>query len=121
MNPALIGAIAGVAIGVIGGVIGTYASIRNTSSPRERAFTVRASAIVWIAGITFLTLMLVLPTPWRFLLWVPYGFLMPLGIIHWNRTQQRIRAEESPARQASDEPRVAAASHGDRPNDDDTG
>lgn len=95
MNPGLIGGIAGCVIGLIGGLIGTFASIRNTSGPLERAFTVKASIIGWITGLIFLTLLLLLPSPWRFFLWLPYGILLPLGIIKWNKTQQRIRTEES--------------------------
>jgi len=95
MNIGLIGGIAGTVIGVTGGVIGTWASVRNTSSPRERAFVVKASVIGWVAAIVFITLLLVLPSPWRFLLWVPYGIALPLGILTWNRKQQRIRQEES--------------------------
>jgi len=95
MNPGLIGGLAGCAIGVIGGLVGTYASIRNTSGPREKAFTIKASIIVWIAGAIFLALLLLLPSPWRFLVWIPYGIFLPLGIVTWNRTQRRIREEES--------------------------
>lgn len=94
MNPGWIGGIAGAAIGIIGGTIGTAASIRNTSSPRKRAVAVRASIILWTAGILFLVLLFLLPMPWRFLLWIPYSILLPLGIITWNRTAQRIREEE---------------------------
>lgn len=95
MNTGMIGGIVGCIIGLIGGIIGTYASIHNTSGPRERAFTIRASAIGWIIGITFLLLLFLLPTPWRFLLWIPYGIILPIGIITWNRKQQEIRKEES--------------------------
>lgn len=94
MNAGLIGGIAGCVVGAIGGVIGTWASIRNTSGPRERGFTIKASAIGWTAGIVFLVLLFLLPSPWRFLLWVPYGILLALGIVFWNRTQERIRREE---------------------------
>lgn len=110
MHPGLIGGIAGCVIGLIGGLIGTYATIHNTSGPRERAFTVRASIIGWSAGIVFLALLILLPTPWRFLMWIPFGVLLPLGIIRWNRTQQRIRAEEAgesnaePPRPSPDDP-----------------
>ncbi|HPR63371.1 MAG TPA: hypothetical protein PK014_04050 [Thermoanaerobaculia bacterium] len=95
MNPGLIGGIIGCVIGVIGGLIGTYASIRNTLGPKERAFAIRASIIGWIAAIIFLVLLFVLPSPWRYFLWVPYSILLPLGILYWNRTQQRIREEEA--------------------------
>lgn len=98
MNEGLIGGIIGCVIGLAGGIIGTYFSIRNTSGPREKAFMIRVSIIMWIAGVTFIMMLLVLQTPWRFLLWVPYGVLLPLGIITTNRTLQRIREEESEGR-----------------------
>lgn len=93
----IIAVAAGCLIGLAGGVIGTWAGIRNTAGPRERAFVIKASVILWAAGAVFLTLMLLLPTPWRFLLWIPYGILLPVGIMTWNRTQQRIRNEERAA------------------------
>lgn len=95
MNPGMIGGIAGCVIGAAGGIIGTWASIRHTSGPKERAFTIKASIIGWTAGIIFLVLLLLIPSYWKFLLWLPYGILLPLGIISWNRTQQKIREEES--------------------------
>lgn len=95
MNPGLIGGIAGCVIGCIGGAIGTAASIRNTSSQRERSFVIKASIIGWVLSIVFVVLLLALPSPWRFMLWLPYSVLLPLGIVTWNRTQQRIRDEES--------------------------
>ena len=95
MKSAWIGGIAGIVIGLAGGIIGTYLSIKNTNSPRERMFMIKFGIIAWIAVILFLSLMFILPNPYRFLLWIPYGILLPLGIIFCNRTQQRIRMEES--------------------------
>jgi uncharacterized membrane protein YfcA len=95
MNAGWIGAIVGVVIGIIGGIIGTYFSIKNTNGPRERAFMVKASVVVWVAGILFLGLMFALPNPYRYFLWIPFAILLPLGIFFGNRTQQRIRKEES--------------------------
>lgn len=92
----LIGGVVGSAIGVTGGIIGTYYSIKNTKGPKERAFMQKASIVCWVAIGLFLGLMVLLPTPYRFLLWIPYGILLPLGIIFSNRTQQRIRKEEAP-------------------------
>ncbi|MCK5803636.1 MAG: hypothetical protein KAI66_12420 [Lentisphaeria bacterium] len=94
MNAGLIGGIAGGVIGVIGGAIGTWASIRAAEGPRERDFMVRCSIVAWIFAIIFLGLMFLLPSPWRYCLWVPYGILFPLGLITFNRTLQRIRQEE---------------------------
>ena len=50
----------------------------------------------------FVVLLLILPFPWRFALWLPYSILLPLGIVTWNRAQQRIRDEESKSRQEDD-------------------
>ncbi len=102
MDTGLIGGLVGSVIGVMGGLVGTFLSIRNTSGPREKAFTVKASIICWIAIIVFLALLFLLPTPWRFFLWIPYGILLPLGIVIWNRTQQGIREEESRNNRAED-------------------
>lgn len=85
MDPGLIGGIVGGLGGLAGGVIGTYFSIKNTKGPRSRAFMVRASIVAWIAVSVFLTLLLLLPNPYRHLLWIPYGILLPLGIIRVNR------------------------------------
>jgi uncharacterized membrane protein YfcA len=95
MNAGWIGGIVGGIIGLIGGIIGTYFSIKNTNGPRERAFMVKAGIVCWIAILLFLGLMFALPTPYRYFVWIPYSILLPLGIRFGNRTQQRIRREES--------------------------
>jgi hypothetical protein len=94
MHAGYIGAIIGCTIGLIGSLIGTYCSIRNTSGPKERAFMVKASVMVWVGIILFLGLMFALPNPYRYFLWIPYSVLLPLGIICGNKKQQRIRQEE---------------------------
>ena len=91
----LIGGIAGSVIGALGGVFGTYMSIKNTSGPRERAFVIRASIGCWLLVIIFLIAMILLPNPQRHWLWIPYAIILPLGIIAWNRRQSQIRQEES--------------------------
>jgi len=94
MHPGVIGGIVGAAIGFAGGLVGTYFSIRNTESPRERAFVIRAAIWLWAAVGTFLALLFLLPSPWRYLMWVPYGLFFPLAIIYWNKRQTNIRKEE---------------------------
>jgi len=95
MHPGWIGAIAGGLLGLLGGVIGTYFSIKNTNGPRERAFMIKAGIGVWVGVLLFAGLLFALPSPYRYLLWIPYGILLPLGIIYVNRAQQRIRQEQS--------------------------
>ena len=102
MHPGLIGGILGGIIGLAGGVIGTYCSVKNVNGPRERAFMIRASAVCWLGGAIFLALLLLLPNPYRFFVWIPYGILLPLGIKYGNRKQQQIREKETPEEKLDD-------------------
>ena len=111
MNAGLIGGIAGIVIGSTGGIIGTYFSIRNTESARERAFMIRASVVVWTLGALFLILLIGLSSPYRFLLWIPYSILLPFGIIYGNKTVQRIRAEEAQRRASETEPQPSSTNN----------
>jgi hypothetical protein len=98
VNVGLIGGIIGAALGLAGGAIGTYFSIKNTLGPRERSFMVKVSAIAWMAITAFLVGLLMLPKPYNFLLWVPYGLALPLGIRWCNQRQLKVRAEEAASR-----------------------
>ncbi|NJL06423.1 MAG: hypothetical protein HC911_16265 [Chloroflexaceae bacterium] len=97
-----VGAIVGTVLGVLGGAVGTYASIKNTAGPRSRAYMIRLSVIMWIAIILFLVLLLLLPQPYNLLLWVPYGIALPLAIRTGNRRLAELtqldRAEQHDAR-----------------------
>jgi uncharacterized membrane protein YfcA len=95
MNPGITGGIIGGVLGLIGGIFGTYCSIRNTNGPKEKAFMIKASIIGWIGIIVFLVLMFLLPDPYRFYLWIPYGIILPIAIIRGNKIQAKIRQEES--------------------------
>jgi hypothetical protein len=90
-----LGGILGAAIGLLGGVAGTYFTIKNARGPRERAFVIRAAIVSWVLVLAFLGAMLILPSPLRYWLWLPCGILLPLGVLWWNRRQSRIRREES--------------------------
>lgn len=98
MGIGLIGGIIGGAIGLAGGAVGTYFSIRNTLGPRERSFMVKVSTIAWVAVTAFLDGLLMLPKPYNWLMWVPYGIALPLGIRWCNQRQLKIRAEEATSR-----------------------
>jgi uncharacterized membrane protein YfcA len=93
----LIGGIIGGVLGCIGGIIGTYFSIKNVNGPKERVFIVRCVVVGWIAIAAFLTLLFLLPHPYRYLLWIPYGIALPLGIRYGNRKQNIIRESEKEA------------------------
>ena len=79
MDVGIIGGIIGGVIGFGGGVIGTYFSITNTKGPLERSFMIKASAIAWVAIIVFIVLLLILPKPYNFLMWIPYGISSTIG------------------------------------------
>ena len=98
MHPGWIGAIAGCVIGLAGGIIGTAYSIKNTNGPRERSFMIKSATVAWIVMSVFLALLLFLPSPYRWLVWIPYAILLPVGILHGNKVQQRIRREEEQER-----------------------
>lgn len=95
MDAGLIGGIIGGFFGVLGGAIGTYASIKNTAGPLERAFMIKASIIAWVGIIIFLSLLLTIPKPFNLYMWAIYGILLPTGIISCNRKQATIRERES--------------------------
>lgn len=91
MDAGLLGGIIGGIAGVGGGAIGTYFSIKNSKGPLERAFVIKAAAITWVAVIVFVALLLLLPRPYNYLLWIPYGILLPLGIVKFNKKQAELR------------------------------
>ncbi len=63
MDAGMAGGLAGGVIGVMGGAIGTYFSIRNTSRPRERSLMLRLSALVWAWLAILVAWMLLMPRP----------------------------------------------------------
>lgn len=85
--------IGGATAGVIGGLIGTYFSVKNTSRPRERALMLRIMAIGWLWMAALLACLSLLPAPWgqlALLLPGPILLLIPRG----NRLLARARAQD---------------------------
>lgn len=107
MDTGLIGGIAGGTLGLIGGSIGTYFSIKNTRGPRARASMIKWSIFIWIGIGLFLGLIFTLPVAYRHYLWIPYAILLPVGIAALSREQSKIQKMES------QEPRGAS---GDKPS-----
>ena len=93
MNIGPIGGIVGSLLGVAGGLIGTYFSIKHTNGPRERAFMIRSAIVCWVGVVVFVAAMFLLPQA-RLWLWIPYGILLPLGIRYGNKKQMAIRQQE---------------------------
>lgn len=91
---AWIGAIMGGVVGVLGGATGVYFSIKNTNGPKEKSFIIKIAIISCLAIMLFLLFFFVIPFPYGFILFVPYGIVLPIGIIYLNRKQQEIRKSE---------------------------
>lgn len=87
MHPGLIGGIIGSIIGLAGGLIGTYFSIKNTNRPEEKAFMIKMAIYMWIAILVFFSFLFLLPMPYNFLVWIPYGILLSLSIWYINKKQ----------------------------------
>lgn len=79
------GGIIGGVIGIVGGIIGTVCSIKNTKTARARSFMIKSSIVTWIALAIFLALLFALPSPYKWFMWIPYGILLPLGIVYGNK------------------------------------
>ena len=82
-------------IGLAGGIVGTYFSIKNTNSPRERSFMIKGAIACFIGVCIFLSLLFLLPKSYRGFIWVPYIILLTLGIVYGNKTHQKIKDKES--------------------------
>lgn len=98
MNPefvGVLGAVVGGVVGVAGGAVGTYFSLRTASGPRERRFAVGVSAAAWLTVTAFLAAMYVTPAEYRPWLWVPYAALLPVAAVACNHRQAAIRAAEA--------------------------
>ena len=108
MHSGMLGGIIGSVIGILGGVVGTYCSIANTKTPRERIFVKNCAAVAWVAILGFLGLVLLLPTPYRWLPWIPYVVAIPFSVNWMNKSQARIRSEED-AKCADENPTPADA------------
>ena len=94
MNPGMIGGIIGGVIGLAGGIVGSYFSIRNTDGPKERAFMIKATVVFWFLGIIFVALLLLIKSPYKWLLWLPYSLILPLSIRYVNNKIIQIKKEE---------------------------
>jgi hypothetical protein len=101
MDSGMLGGIAGSILGVCGALFGTYCSIKNTAGPRERRFMIQNALIAWILIALFVALVLLLPNPYKWLIFIPYGTLLPIAITVCNRKQRQIKAEEAKIGEAS--------------------
>ena len=88
--------LAGGLIGAMGGVLGTYVSLKNTRGRRERALAIRLAALCWVWLAAMAAWLLLLPRPWNqaaVLLNLP----LLISIPRMNRRLARARAEDESA------------------------
>jgi ABC-type Na+ efflux pump permease subunit len=85
-----IAALIGTTIGVAGGAIGTWLSIRSSTPGAQRALMIKASIVTWVAVLAFVGLNFLLPSPYNWLLWILYGPLLLMGILFLNRALANI-------------------------------
>ena len=89
------GGIIGGVVGTMGGVLGTYVSIKSAKGPTERAFINKTALITWVTVSVFLGLLFIIPQPYNFLLWIPYGIGMLIGVPKLRKKHTQIRRSES--------------------------
>ena len=93
----LVAAIGGSVIGVLGGVVGTWCSIRNTGGPRERAFMIRVAVLCWLAVTALLAALWFIPVRHEVLLCLPEIAVLHVALHVGNRKLNQLRKEESGA------------------------
>ena len=86
-----VGTLVGGGVGLLGGVIGTYFTIKNTKGPRERAFTIKGAILGWIFIALFIAGLVLIPSEYKFLVFIAYVVILLVGIRKWNQMQLRIR------------------------------
>lgn len=85
------GAIGGSLMGVLGGILGTWAALRTTQTPAERTFMVRSAIGTWLFVGAFLLGLFLIPSPYNYLLWIPYPIALVAGICWMNARQTELR------------------------------
>lgn len=78
-------------LALLGGVLGTYHNIANASGPRERAFAIKMSAVVWLLVASMLAAITLIPGHLRYYVLGGYFVICPILLYKWSNTHQMIR------------------------------
>ena len=81
-------------IGLIGGAAATMSNLRSAKGPKERVFVRFNCIAAWGVAVLCLALMYYLPSPWRYLVLIPYFFHLPVAIYRATMKRQLIRRLE---------------------------
>jgi len=96
----LTGAVLGPLFGLLGGIFGTWMSIKNTKSARERRFVITMSIVVWLALVLLGAIPLALAITGLISKWSCWPFftlffiLLIPSIVWGNARQRQIQIEE---------------------------
>jgi len=80
----------GAILGLIGGIVGTYFSIKNSKKPKQRTFAIKMSVIGWAAILTVSLVAYILPDSYKMLAFIPIWIGLPFYILYWNRKQKEL-------------------------------
>ncbi len=86
-----VGPVLGMTAGLLGGGIGTWMTIRRAAGPRQRKEAIRFSVLIWALVAALLVGLALLSGPWRHVLWLPYGLILPAVILWGNQRFQAAR------------------------------
>ncbi|OQA26008.1 MAG: hypothetical protein BWY59_01546 [Verrucomicrobia bacterium ADurb.Bin345] len=89
-----IGGIVFLFVAVVGGVGATISNMRSAKGPKERVFVRFNCIAAWGVAVLCLALMYYLPSPWRYLVLIPYFFHLPVAIYRATMKRQLIRRLE---------------------------
>ncbi|MEQ8763483.1 MAG: hypothetical protein RL885_06125 [Planctomycetota bacterium] len=87
----------GPAIGIAGGVFGTWMSVRAARSAPERAFVIWSSIGILVLVSTFVVALSIIPTWHKHLLWPLYAAGLTYSTRAINRRQTELREAASDA------------------------
>lgn len=82
----------GVGIGV--GMAATISNLRSAKGPKELAFVRFNCLAAWAVVSLMLAMMYYLPSPWRYLVLIPYFFHLPIATYRSATKRQLIRRLE---------------------------
>jgi RNA polymerase sigma factor (sigma-70 family) len=100
----LSGTILGPILGLLGGILGAWCSVKNTHSPRERRFMIRMTIFVWLLLFALIGVPLTLALAGLIPKWVYWScfavfFTLLLPLIIWgNAHQRRIQIQDGTCR-----------------------
>lgn len=94
-----VGGIVGMTLGLAGGIIGTYFSLKNTRTEKERSLMIKFVVGFWAFGLAALSLMLlaafdVLPQAVYWVVWITFMCLLGPFIVLGNRYLDRAARDE---------------------------